>query len=390
MALPIKDVLLLDYFNGKPIHFRVPDYKLRIYGSDAELRIDRLFAGGWIRYSKPQETISLLPDKALSDFLKHHGESGQGSHAELVRRVVERIPEKDYAHGVPKIYLVTARGQTEIASRRAYILNANENYGLSEGEIGEAQAYLQGRGYPSTARDILLRAFQQKASLLILAGEWSKLRNLYYMLGSFYIRLKDVQQALSYLFLVFFIDMSGMGNKNHVVPYENLFPTQKGMILLMNELRSQLSLSEGETKTSFLSSLARLAPRLPFSYFSPQVMATILMERMAGKEWNGTRYIAEKNTPDPSSKAYHYIPYGRDDVASAGIPAVKKAAFKPKPVPPVFKMSSFVEPKPFISTEQRQKMEHEAKRRQAAKQSRPSRPMPKDTLTLLDKLKRWF
>ena len=390
MALPVKDVLLLDYFNGKPIHFRMPPYKLGLYGPDAELRIDRLFAGGWIRYSKPQETISLLPDKALSDFLKRHGQSGDGSHAELVRRVVETIPEKDYAHGVPKIYLVTAKGQTEIASRRAYILNANENYGLSEGEIGEAQAYLQSRGYPCTARDILLRAFQQKASLLILAGEWSKLRNLYYMLGSFYIRLKDSQQALSYLFLVFFIDMSGMGNKNHVVPYENLFPTQKGMILLMKELRSQLSLSEGETKTSFLSSLARLAPRLPFSYFSPQVMARILMERMAGKDWNGTRYIAEKNTPDPSSKSYHYIPYGRNDVKAAGIPAVKKIVFHPKPVPPVFKVSSFAAPKPFISTEQRKKMERYTKRRETAKPKRAPRSLPKKTPTLLDKIKRWF
>lgn len=390
MALPVKDVLLLDYFNGKPIHSRVPDYKVSIYGADADLRIDRLFADGWIRYSKPQETITLLPDKALSDFLKRYGESDEGTHAELVRRVAEKIPEKDYAHAVPKIYLVTARGQTEIASHRAYILNANENYGLSEGEIGEAQAYLQGRGYPSTARDILIRAFQEKASLLTMAGEWSKLRNLYYMLGSFYIRLKDGEKALSYLFLVFFIDMSGLGNKNNVVPYENLFPTQKGMILLMDEIRNGLHMNAAETKTFFLSSLARMAPRLPFSYFSPQVMASILLERLSGNDWNGTRYIAEKNTPDPSAKAYHYIPYGRDEVKAAGIPAVKKAEFNPKPVPPVFKVSSFVEPKPFISTEQRLKMEREAKRRKARRKPRPEKKAAEEAPTLLDKIRRWF
>lgn len=73
-----------------------------------------------------------------------------------------------------------------------------------------------------------------------------------------------------------------MGNKNNLVPYENLFPTQKGMILLMDEIRKELHLTLEDVKTSFLSSIARMAPRLPFSYFSPQMMASMLLERLRG------------------------------------------------------------------------------------------------------------
>ena len=40
----------------------------------------------------------MLPDKALADFLAHYGYSPEGSHAQLVRRVVDNIPETDYAH----------------------------------------------------------------------------------------------------------------------------------------------------------------------------------------------------------------------------------------------------------------------------------------------------
>ncbi len=267
MALSIRDILILDYFDGKPVHHKIPPYKLKIYGQDANDRIGILYENGWIRYSRPQETVSMLPDKALSDFLKRYGLSGEGSHAELTGRVISQIPESDYAHGVPKIYVLTKEGKAEIGHHMAYVLNVRENYGLTEGEIGESQNTLAQRGEPYTARDILYRAFQQKISLYIMAGEWSKLRNMYYTVANFYLRIKDNEEALPYLYLVFFMDMSGMGNKNNLVPYENLFPTQKGMILLMDEIRKDLHYSMDEVKTSFLSSIARMAPRLPFSYF---------------------------------------------------------------------------------------------------------------------------
>lgn len=349
MGLSIKDILLLDYFDGKPLHHKVPPYKYNIYGEDANSRIDTLMTEGWIRASKPQETVSLLPDKALSDFLARYDLSGEGTHAELVGRVIAKIPEKDYAHGVPKIYVLTKEGQAEIGHRMAYVLNVRENYGLTEGEIGESQNALAARGESYTARAILYRAFQQKIAIYTMAGEWSKLRNMYYTVANFYIRIKHNDYALPYLYLVFFMDMSGMGNKNNLVPYENLFPTQKGMILLMDELRKGLHMSMDDVKGSFLSSIARMAPSLPFSYFSPQVMASMLLERLRGIDFNGTKYICDKNVPDPSSKAYHYVPYGRSEARPRH---PRAAAVKPKIMaPPVLRMPTFTAPPPFRPSE---------------------------------------
>lgn len=145
MALSIRDILILDYFDGKPVHHKIPPYKLKIYGQDANDRIGLLYENGWIRYSRPQETVSMLPDKALSDFLKRYGLSGEGSHAELTGRVISQIPESDYAHGVPKIYVLTKEGKAEIGHHMAYVLNVRENYGLTEGEIGESQNTLAQR-----------------------------------------------------------------------------------------------------------------------------------------------------------------------------------------------------------------------------------------------------
>lgn len=349
MGLSIKDILLLDYFDGKPAHHKVPPYKESIYGRDANDRIGELFDDGWIRMSRPQETLTMLPDKALSDFLKRYDLSGEGTHAELVGRVIAKVPEKDYAHGVPKVYVLTKEGQAEVGHHMAYVLNVRENYGLTEGEIGESQTALSARGESYTARGILYRAFQQKISLYTMAGEWSKLRNMYYTVANFYIRIKHNDYALPYLYLVFFMDMSGMGNKNNLVPYENLFPTQKGMILLMDEIRKGLHMTMDDVKGSFLSSIARMAPSLPFSYFSPQVMASMLLERLRGIDFNGTKYICDRNVPDPSSGAYHYVPYGRSEARPA---ARTRHIVKPKIMaPPVLRMPTFTAPAPFCPSE---------------------------------------
>lgn len=354
MGLSIKDILLLDYLDGKPVHHKVPLYKYKLYGDDVDERTARLYENGWIRYSKPQETLSMLTDKVLSDFLVHHQLSGEGSHAELVGRVIANVPEKSYAYGVPKVYVLTREGKAEVGRHMAYILNARENYGLTEGEIGESQTALASRGEAYTARTILYRAFQQKISLYIMAGEWSKLRNVYYTVANFYLRMKKNDYALPYLYLVFFMDMSGMGSKNNLVPYENLFPTQKGTILLMDEIRQGLHMTMQEVKSGFLSSIARMAPPLPFSYFSPQMMASMLIERLEGHPFNATRYICERNVPDPSAKSYHYVPYGRSEARPT---RVNTHRVEPKKVaPPVLHMPTFTPPPPFIPSEEKKKV----------------------------------
>lgn len=306
MGLPIRDILLLDYLDGKPLHTKVPSYQEKVLGGNTNQRLQLLLEAGWIRQTKPQETVNMLPDQALADFLAHHGYDSKGSHVELVRRVIENIPENAYEYAVPKLYIATARGKREMTGHMAYILNARGNYGLTEGEIGEAQRILVSRGASCSAKNILLRAFLQKVDILNMSGEWTRLRNLYFTMANFYVRDENARQALTMLYLVFLLDMSGMGNRNHLVSYEELFPTQKGIILLMDQLRRTLQLSDSELKGDFLSSIARYGPRLPFSYFSPQIIFKILMERLQGNDFDRTGYIVHANTPDPDSRAYHF------------------------------------------------------------------------------------
>lgn len=351
MSLSIRDVLVLDFFNGKPVHAEVPAFQQDIYGNDANTRIHDLCDEGWIRHSRPQETVNLLPDKALAHFLLAHGLPSTGSHAELVGRVINEIPEEEYAHAVPKVYVATADGNQEIAHHMAYILNVRGNYGFSEGEIGDAQRTLSAKDASTTAPNILTYAFQQKSALFVMAGEWTKLRNLYFTWANFCLRFQKNEDALTYLCLVFFLDMSGMENRNSLVQYEKLFPTQKGIILLMNQIRGELSLTDTAMKSFFLTAIARTAPRIPFSYFSPQTMGTLLLERLSGIEFSHQKYDALRNQPDATAGAYHCNEPGeRDTEKTNSRPAdaflIKRKALPT--VPPVLRVPTFTAPPPFI------------------------------------------
>ena len=61
MGLSVREILILDYFDGKPVHAKMPSYLYATYGSDADLCLDRLYADGWIRESTPRETVNMLP-----------------------------------------------------------------------------------------------------------------------------------------------------------------------------------------------------------------------------------------------------------------------------------------------------------------------------------------
>lgn len=376
MSLSIRDILILDFFNGKPVHARVPEFQQDIYGADANTRIHDLIDEGWIRHSRPQETLNMLPDKALAGLLTRHALAADGTHTELVRLVSQEIPEEEYAHAVPKVYVATADGKLEMAHHMAYILNVRGNYGFSEGEIGEAQRVLAAKGGSCTAQDILSRVFQDKSAIYVMAGEWTKLRNLYFTRANFCLRFRKNERALSYLFLVFFLDMSGMENRNSLVRYEKLFPTQKGIIILMRELADELSLDSRALKSTFLTSIARMAPRLPFAYFSPQVMGDILLDRLRGIEFDRTRYMPMRNLPDPTAGAYHYAAEPEAPVrtaASASESFLIQRRVTP-PVPPVLRMPSFTAPTPFVPSDAKKKtapIKTEMKKEPPKKEEKP-------------------
>ena len=71
---------------------------------------------------------------------------------------------------------------------------------------------------------------------------------------------------------------------------------------------------------------------------------------------NRAKYIAERNVPDPSAGAYHYVPWGREEAGS--LKEVPKFTVPKIMAPPSLRMPpAFTRPVPFESTEARKRRE---------------------------------
>ncbi len=68
MSLSVKDILLLDYFDNKPLHTEISVYKEKIYGKNTHERLLSLLDNGWIRYSTPKESFAHASGKSLVGF----------------------------------------------------------------------------------------------------------------------------------------------------------------------------------------------------------------------------------------------------------------------------------------------------------------------------------
>ena len=103
--------------------------------------------------------------------------------------------------------------------------------------------------------------------------------------------------------------------------------------------------------------------------------------------FNGAKYIAERNVPDPSAGAYHYVPWGREEAGS--LKEVPKFTVPKIMAPPSLRMPPAVtRPVPFESTEARKRRE-EMEKRVVCTVERPT-PEEKKEKGLFVKLRKWI
>ena len=78
-----------------------------------------------------------------------------------------------------------------------------------------------------------------------------------------------------------------------------------------------------------------------------------MLERLRGVPFNGAKYIAERNVPDPSAGAYHYVPLGREEAGSLKKGAEIYCAENHGAAQPAY-AARFYAARPFESTEARE------------------------------------
>lgn len=303
--LSVADLLLLFEYNGRTKDYRISEYKIEEYGFDYLERIQNLIANGYLKFGSPEESLQALTIVQLKEILRANKQKLSGNKNELINRVVQNIPAKNYADNLPKIYNATQKGILEIEHRSAYIENRQEMYGFLNSEILAVEDSLD-RQDMNSAEEILEQLFSRAIVKHSIAHNFGLLRNAYYNMHKFYKKRGKLKDSLSALLAAIYIDLSGMSNNNTVNQYNSLgFVFETSLWQEIDKERTALNLSDNDLISMFYATVDIL-DKLPFSYFSVDKMAEIIIDRLHGQMNLLEQYEKYADYPSEDNPNYNY------------------------------------------------------------------------------------
>ncbi len=309
--LPVIDLLLLNEFDGKQENYEIPAYRVEEFGKDYLKRVQRLLNDGYLKFSSTEESLNSLTIPRLKDILRGNNQKLSGNKSELVKRILENIPSKNYEGFLPKIYKLSPIGRKEIENRSAYIENKQQQYGFLNSEIESVEKTL-----PATEKNSAGKIFEKLFARNMLKHQSEKnfglLRNNYFLVHKFLIKRGRIEESLRALLTVIYFDLSGMSNDNFVEEYysrERLLDTS-----IWGEIdkeKTALNLSD-DTLMKLFEESVRQTVKLPFSYFEIETMKSMILDRLHGQMNLFERYEKYRNVPSEDNPHYEYFDFSRE------------------------------------------------------------------------------
>lgn len=304
--LPVVELLLLNEFDGREVGYEPAAYKLEEYGQNYRRRVERLISAGYLKIAAPEETLGKLTIPALKNILRANGQKLAGGKKDLVARIIGNVAPEKYAEQIPRFYAATARGRRELEQRSAYIENQRLPERFLNSEIEAVEARLLAEGEYSVDR-VFKELFTRNMVKHGTAQDFGLLRNSYYGQAQFLKRRGRLDEAITALLTVIYLDLTGMGNGNVVEPYSAAsLGLDTSVWSEADKIRTALNLTYDELKTKFVTAANACVVQPPFSYFNIGTMTEILLARLYGQMDLAERYRSRRREPSTKSSRYRY------------------------------------------------------------------------------------
>lgn len=138
MSLSAIDIFLLDHYNNRLVNEPLSEYWQSNVGQDYKERLDWLCKNGYLEIGSAKDALHHLTIPDLKDILRDHKLKVSGKKDDIIQRILDNIPIEDYQENLPKIYVLSETGKTEVDSH-ADELNTIKSYGFVKEEPPVAQ-----------------------------------------------------------------------------------------------------------------------------------------------------------------------------------------------------------------------------------------------------------
>ena len=311
MELSVKDVYLLDFYNGRIKDYTIYESQYSVYGADYKKRVQWLLENGYFTFENDEEALMHLTNKELQDILKANLQKSSGVKKVLVQRIMENVSREEYISKVEHRYKITDKGKNEIEDKAIYLESKNKGYGFLETEIAHAENEFKKQGN-FDKDEVLLFLFNKKIDEQKSKENYVQLKNSFSSLSDYFVRRGKLEDALKTSLLSIYIDFSGMNDKNNVSTYENsneYIETNR----FLNEAFFARDLSSNiislNVDVSNLAELLREALcfyglRLPFQYYDDDVFCNMIIDALNGEKDILVKYEKYRNVPEGNNPNY--------------------------------------------------------------------------------------
>lgn len=305
MSLSAIDIFLLDYYDHRSIEELLSEYHQDLTGPDYRERLNWLCKNGYLTIGSPEEALHHLTVPVLKDILRNQKLKLSGKKDVLIQRIIENIPIEKYQAQLPKIYVQSEKGEKEVTRHAAYLENSKNYYGFMNKEIHDMENQLsESEDLP---RDVLLALFKKHIQEELTKKNFRNVSDLYHKLYIFSNNRCKKKEALKFLLIAKFIDLSGMDNQNLVGPYRSLeYIFSNGDWSNVDKLVTALNLSDNDLKSLYIEALEKSNLTLPFSYFDKETIFSIIIDELHGKENLFKYYKSISRIPKENDSNYKF------------------------------------------------------------------------------------
>ncbi len=311
MELSVKDVYLLDFYNGRIKDYTISESQYSVYGADYKKRVQWLLENGYFTFENDEEALMHLTNKELQDILKANLQKSSGVKKVLVQRIMENVSREEYISKVEHRYKITDKGKNEIEDKAIYLESKDKGYGFLETEIAHVENELKKQGN-FDKDEVLLFLFNKKIDEQKSKKNYEQLRYSFLSLSYYFVRRGKLEDALKTSLLSIYIDFSGMDDGNKVSTYENSHEYIE-INKFLNEAFFARDLSSNiislNVDVSNLSELLREALcfyglRLPFQYYDDDVFCNMIIDALNGEKDILVKYEKYRNVPEGNNPNY--------------------------------------------------------------------------------------
>lgn len=285
--LSVRDLFVLERFNGREVNYKIPEYEIEEFGYNYTESLTCLIKRGFMTYAEPKDALNVLTIPKLKEILRANGQKLSGKKDDLIARIITTCTNYD----VPKVYAATEAGIAELEKRSYFFENKYGGYGFLNSEIESLED-------TTPPENVLEQLFKRDLIQQANAHDYVDLCGTYCAIGKYMKKHRRESEALTACLTAIYLALTGMGNGDYIGDYSGLeYFFNDPLWYEVDKLKTTLNLSDAELVKRFKEA-QRATADVPFSYFKPKDMESIILDRLRGEENLLEKYKSRRRERD--------------------------------------------------------------------------------------------